>query len=176
MIVNSDLSSNQPFLLFTGAAGSSCQIQEAFSSWPVLPHLWSGGLHVRTGAGLYLRLSILLHTSGQLFLLSSVLMALNVKHCQKMMCHILTQLCCITAADPRGQLVPLPGYLRGLGVRSSKGQTRTRGKCRYLSWWQLWADQCTCATLWRQRPCWHHPWFSEGKPILTTVTLSDISY
>lgn len=54
---------------FTGAADSSREAKEAFSNRSLLPHLWSGGLHVRTGDGLYLRLSLLLHTSGQFTLL-----------------------------------------------------------------------------------------------------------
>lgn len=57
------MSSNGNAFLFSGAAGSSRQAQEAFSNRSLLPHLRSGGLYVRTG--LYLRLSLLLYTSGQ---------------------------------------------------------------------------------------------------------------
>lgn len=60
-----NLSPNQTAFFLTGAAGSSCQAQKAFSNWSLLPHLWPGDLHVRTGVGLYLRLSLLLYTSGQ---------------------------------------------------------------------------------------------------------------
>lgn len=57
--------SNRAAFLHTGAASSSCQAQEAFSHRPLLPRLWPGGLHVRPCAGLHLRLSLLLHTSGE---------------------------------------------------------------------------------------------------------------
>lgn len=63
-----DIPSYEMAFLTLGAAGSSCQSQEVFPNWPLLPHRWSGYLHVRTGDGIYLRLSLLLHTSGQLTL------------------------------------------------------------------------------------------------------------
>lgn len=109
------------FSFFIGPA-SSCSAQEAFSNWPVLPHLWPGGFPVRTGAGLRLHLSLLLYTSSQFTLLSRTLLAaLNTKRHS----HVLTQLCCAHLADPRRQLVPLPCCLRGLCLRSSEGAART---------------------------------------------------
>lgn len=65
IVLLENLSPNQTAFFLTGAAGSSCQAQKAFSNWSLLPHLWPGDLHVRTGVGLYLRLSLLLYTSGQ---------------------------------------------------------------------------------------------------------------
>lgn len=60
-----NISSHEMAFLSLGAAGSSRQSQEAFSNWPLLPHRGSGYLHVRIGDGIYLRLSLLLYTSGQ---------------------------------------------------------------------------------------------------------------
>lgn len=72
-------------------------------------------------------------------------------------------LCCISTAHPRGQLIPLPGHLRGLHFRPPEGTTGAGGECRHLHRRQLWADQCACATLRRQRPGWHCARLSEGR-------------